>query len=72
MGLGPDMSGLLEYRGIQFSVEPAGNRRWRWRVSPPACVLGLRPKPGKSPVAETRLFRRRTPPLQVRVLLTAG
>ncbi|HEY4276327.1 MAG TPA: hypothetical protein VGM68_12635 [Rhizomicrobium sp.] len=41
------MSGTLEYRGIQYSVEPAGERRWRWRVSSPACILGLKPEVGE-------------------------
>jgi len=41
------MSGTLEYRGIQYSVEPAGYRRWRWRVSPPTSVRGLKPEVGE-------------------------
>lgn len=38
---------MLEYRGIQYSVEPAGDRRWRWRVSPPDCVKGLKSEVGE-------------------------
>jgi hypothetical protein len=41
------VSGAFEYRGIQYSAEPAGARRWRWRVSPPDCVRGLRPEAGE-------------------------
>lgn len=43
----PGVSGTLEYRGIQFSVEPVGERRWRWRVTPPLCVRGTREEAGE-------------------------
>jgi hypothetical protein len=30
------------HRGIGYSLHNLGARRWRWEVSPPASVLGLR------------------------------
>ncbi len=41
------MSGTFEYRGIQYSVEAVADRKWRWRVTPPLCVRGMREDAGE-------------------------
>jgi hypothetical protein len=41
------MVGTQDYRGIQYSVERVADRRWRWRISPPLCVLGMREEAGE-------------------------
>lgn len=35
------------HRGIFYSLHSLGTRRWRWEVSPPSCVQGLRPESGE-------------------------
>jgi hypothetical protein len=35
------MNGKFQHQGVIYSVEPLGERRWRWEVTPPKCVLGL-------------------------------
>jgi hypothetical protein len=35
------------HRGIGYSIRSIGARRWRWEVSPPLSVLGLRPESGE-------------------------
>jgi hypothetical protein len=35
------LSGKFQHQGVIYSVQPLGERRWRWEVSPPKCVVGL-------------------------------
>jgi len=35
------------HRGIGYSLHSIGVRRWRWEVSPPLCVQGLRQESGE-------------------------
>jgi len=46
------MSGIgvnskFQHRGVQYSIEALGEQRWRWEISPPTCVLGLREETGE-------------------------
>jgi len=35
------------YRGIEYSIHNLGARRWRWEVSPPLSVRGLKCESGE-------------------------
>jgi len=35
------------HRGIGYSLHSLGMRRWRWEISPPSCVQGLRHASGE-------------------------
>jgi hypothetical protein len=41
------VSGKYQHQGVYYSVEPVGERRWRWEVTPPTCVLGLKDEIGE-------------------------
>lgn len=41
------MNGKLQHRGVNYSVEPLGEQRWRWEISPPTCVVGMSEKVGE-------------------------
>lgn len=40
------MADKLEYQGIAIKLDRLGERRWRWEISPPKCVLGMQDKVG--------------------------
>jgi len=40
-------SNKYQYCGVQYSIEALGNQRWRWEISPPTCVIGLRDEAGE-------------------------
>jgi hypothetical protein len=41
------MNSKLQHRGVIYSVEPLGEQRWRWEISPPTCVVGMSEKVGE-------------------------
>lgn len=41
------MSGKYQHQGVMYSVQPLGEHRWRWDVSPPKCVLGMSEETGE-------------------------
>lgn len=40
-------SNKFQYCGVQYSIEALGHQRWRWEISPPTCVIGLRDEAGE-------------------------
>ncbi len=47
MSVGTDINGKLHHRGVGYSIKRAGDGKWRWEISPPSCVQGLRPQEGE-------------------------
>lgn len=41
------MTDHRHHHGVIYSVERAGEWKWRWEISPPSCVLGLREQSGE-------------------------
>lgn len=35
------MTDNIHHRGIAIKLDRLDDRRWRWKISPPKCVLGL-------------------------------
>ena len=44
---GSSVSGQFNHRGVMYSVESLGEQRWRWEVSPPKSMRGLKNKIGE-------------------------
>lgn len=42
------MSGKLHHRGIFYSVTDLDGQRWKWQISPPDAILGLRSESGEA------------------------
>jgi hypothetical protein len=47
----------FHYCGVQYSVEALNERRWRWEVRPPTCVLGLKDEAGEVDGAHAEAVR---------------
>jgi len=45
------------YCGVQYSVEALGEQRWRWEVTPPTCVIGLKDEAGEVDGAHAEAVR---------------
>jgi hypothetical protein len=41
------MADNRQHRGTVYAVRMTDTRRWRWEVTPPACVGGLREEGGE-------------------------
>jgi len=47
----------FHYCGVQYSVEALGEQRWRWEVTPPTCVIGLKDEAGEVAGAHAEAVR---------------
>jgi hypothetical protein len=41
------VSGKFQHQDVIYSVQLLGERRWRWEVSPPKCVIVLNEEIGE-------------------------